>query len=60
LIKSSRIQIARNFADFDFGSIIGNNDRERVFEIFEAISGRFSGDLAGKLYPLATMSAAEQ
>jgi protein-arginine kinase len=53
LIKSTKISIARNFCDTDFTTCISKSDRERVHDMFEAISGGLTEDLAGKFHTIA-------
>lgn len=56
MIKSTRIRVGRNLADFPLGPGLTNEQRMEVMnKVVEACS-KFEGELAGTFYPLATMS----
>lgn len=56
MIKSTRIRVGRNLADFPLGPGITNEQRIEIMnKVVEACS-KFEGDLAGTFYPLDKMS----
>lgn len=60
MINSTRIRIARNLADYPLGTSITKAQRLEVeSKIVKALS-TFEGELKGKYYSLATMTAAEK
>jgi len=60
MIKSTRIRIARNYADKRLGTCISKAERLDLVQMFEDVSKNFTGDLSGKLYSLETMSQHDQ
>jgi hypothetical protein len=60
MIKSTRIRVARNYADVRLGPGISKQDRLKLVDRFEQVAKGFTGDLAGKFYSLDTMSQADQ
>ena len=60
LIKSTRIRVGRNLANFPLGPGITKDQRDQVMEhVVQACQG-FAGDLSGKFYPLDGMNAEDQ
>ena len=56
MVKSTRIRVGRNLANFPLGPGISDADRDKVMQaVVEACSG-FDGDLKGTFYPLDGMS----
>lgn len=55
MIKSTRIRVGRNLADFALGPGITNEQRDEIMaKVVEACS-KFDGELAGQFYPLDGM-----
>ena len=60
MINSTRIRVARNLAEYPLGPAVTAEERLAIeSKIVTALSG-FTGDLAGKYYSLATLSAADK
>ena len=60
MINSTRIRVARNLADYPLGTAVTAAQlREIEAKVVSALEG-FSGELKGKYYSLATMSAADR
>ena len=60
MIKSTRIRVGRNLADFPLGPGITNEQRDEIMAKVVEACGRFEGDLAGTFYPLDGMDSATQ
>jgi len=60
LIKSTRIRVGRNLAEFPLGPGITNEQRNQIMEKVVQACNKFEGDLAGTFYPLDGMDAATQ
>ena len=60
LIKSTRIRVGRNLADFPLGPGITNEQRNEIMQKVVQACSQFEGDLAGTFYPLDGMDAATQ
>lgn len=60
MINSTRIRVARNLAAYPLGTAITREQRKEVESLVTAALGEFTGDLKGKYYSLATMTAAEK
>lgn len=60
MIKSTRIRVARNLAAYPLGSAISRKDRVEVERLITSALAELTGDLSGKYYSLASMSAAEK
>ena len=60
MINSTRIRVARNLAAYPLGTAISREQRKEVEKLVTAALGEFTGDLKGKYYSLATMTAAEK
>jgi len=59
LIKSTRIRVGRNLADYPLGPGITNEQRDSIMaSVLEACNG-FEGELAGRFYSLDSMTAEE-
>ena len=60
MINSTRVRVGRNLADYALGPGITNEQRDeimtRVCKAFDA----YEGDLAGKFYPLNSLSEEER
>lgn len=56
LIKSTRIRVGRNLAEFPLGPGITNEQRKQIEHKVSHAVGKFTGDLEGKYYPLNNMS----
>lgn len=60
MINSTRIRVARNFADYPLGTNISAADRREIErKVTEALS-KFDGDLKGKYYSLGKMTEDER
>eukprot|EP00915_Cephaloidophora_sp_WS-2016_P003978 GHVH01005372.1.p1 GENE.GHVH01005372.1~~GHVH01005372.1.p1 ORF type:complete len:242 (-),score=41.96 GHVH01005372.1:655-1380(-) len=60
MVKSTRIRVGRNLNEFALGPGISNEDRKKIMNYVVEACNKFEGDLAGKFYPLAGMSAEDQ
>ena len=60
MIKSTRIRVGRNLADFPLGPGITKAQRDEVEQKVVEACNKFEGELAGTYYSLATMSEADQ
>jgi len=60
MIKSTRIRVGRNLADFPLGPGVTKEQRLDIMNKVVEACGKFEGDLAGKFYSLETMSAEDQ
>lgn len=56
MIKSVRIRVARNLADYPLGTAITPEQRKEVEQKVVSVLESFDGELKGKYYSLATMS----
>ena len=60
LIKSTRIRVGRNLANYPLGPGISDDQRDLVMQaVVDACNG-FEGDLAGTFYPLDGMTEEDQ
>ena len=55
LIKSTRIRVGRNLADFALGPGITNEQRDEIMSKVVEACNKFDGELAGTFYPLDGM-----
>eukprot|EP00356_Strombidium_inclinatum_P003391 CAMPEP_0170504770 /NCGR_PEP_ID=MMETSP0208-20121228/48911_1 /TAXON_ID=197538 /ORGANISM="Strombidium inclinatum, Strain S3" /LENGTH=148 /DNA_ID=CAMNT_0010785213 /DNA_START=344 /DNA_END=787 /DNA_ORIENTATION=- len=60
MIISTRIRVGRNFADFPLGPGISDQQRKQAFEYALRATKEFKGELAGKMYPLDSMSEVDR
>lgn len=60
MIKSTRIRVGRNLAEFPLGPGITNEQRIKIMEYVVEACSKFTGDLEGKFYPLAGMNEADR
>ena len=60
MIKSTRIRVGRNLNGFPLGPGITNDQRKQIESQVVAALQSFTGDLAGKYYPLNNMTEAER
>ena len=56
MIISTRIRVGRNLADYPLGPAITNEQRKEIEKKVSESLATFTGDLAGKYYPLNNMS----
>ena len=60
LIKSTRIRVGRNLADYPLGPGLTKDQRKEVeSKVVKALS-TFEGDLAGKYYALSSLTEEER
>ena len=55
MIKSTRIRVGRNLADFALGPGISNEDRDNIMSKVVTACNQFDGDLEGQFYSLDNM-----
>ena len=60
MIKSTRIRVGRNLAEFPLGPAITKQQRVSIEQKVVQACNTFDGELAGTFYSLATMSQAQQ
>ena len=60
MIKSTRIRVGRNLAEYPLGPGITKEQREEIMNKVVTACNTFEGDLAGSFYPLETMSAKDR
>jgi protein-arginine kinase len=60
MIKSTRIRVGRNLADFPLGPGLSNEQRMKIMDLVVEACSKFEGDLAGKFYPLAGMKESDR
>ena len=60
LIKSTRIRVGRNLAEFPLGPGITNEQRDSIMASVLAACNGFEGELAGKFYSLDSLTPEEQ
>ena len=60
MIKSTRIRVGRNLAEYPLGPGITNEQRNEIMGKVVQACNQFEGDLAGTFYPLDGMDAATQ
>lgn len=60
MVKSTRIRVGRNLAEFALGPGISNDERKKIMDYVVEACNKFEGDLAGKFYPLAGMNKKDQ
>ena len=60
LVKSTRIRVGRNLAEFALGPGITNEQRDTIMSKVVEACNKFEGDLAGKFYSLESLSDAER
>ena len=56
MIKSTRIRVGRNLADYPLGPALSAEQRVKIEETVTTALNTFDGDLAGKYYSLASLS----
>ena len=59
MVISTRIRVGRNLAKYPLGPGISKDQRNEVESTVSGALSGMTGELAGKYYPLAGMSAAE-
>jgi creatine kinase/arginine kinase len=59
-ILSTRIRVGRNLDEFPLGPAISDEQRDEIERVVSQTLNSLQGDLAGKYYPLATMSEDER
>jgi arginine kinase len=60
MIKSTRIRVGRNLADFPLGPGLTKEQRQQVEEKVVTACKAFTGDLEGKYYSLGSLSEADR
>jgi hypothetical protein len=60
MINSTRIRVARNMAAFPLGTAVTRKERLEIESLVTSALAEFDGDLKGKYYSLAKMTAAEK
>jgi len=60
MIKSTRIRVGRNLAEFPLGPGVTKEQRDDIMKKVTEACDKFEGDLKGTFYPLDGMSAADQ
>lgn len=60
MILSTRIRVARNMANYPLGSAVTRAQRKEIENHVINATQKFTGELKGKYYSLATMSKADQ
>lgn len=60
LVKSTRIRVGRNLADFPLGPGITNEQRDEIMAKVVEACGKFEGELAGTFYSLDSMTPEQQ
>ncbi len=60
MIKSTRIRVGRNLAEYPLGPGITNEQRNEIMGKVVQACNQFEGDLAGTFYPLDGMDSATQ
>ena len=56
MIKSTRIRVGRNLANFPLGPALSAEQRAKIEETVTTALNSFDGDLAGKYYSLSSLS----
>ena len=59
-IKSTRIRVGRNLAEYPLGSCVTREQRKEVETKVVSALSKFTGDLKGKYYSLGNMTPAEK
>jgi len=60
MINSTRIRVARNLADYPLGAAVTREQRNEIEKKVIEATSKYTGDLKGKYYSLATMSKEDQ
>lgn len=60
MINSTRVRVARNMADFPLGPGVTREQRKQIEQHVVEATSKFTGDLKGKYYSLATMTEKDQ
>lgn len=60
MIKSTRIRVGRNLADFPLGPGLNRQQRKEIEKLVTTALSKFSGDLKGTYYPLQGMDPTVQ
>ena len=60
MINSTRIRVGRNFAEYPLGSNVSREQRKEIESKIVTALSKFTGDLKGKYYSLANMTADEK
>ena len=60
MIKSTRIRVGRNLADYPLGPGVTKDQRLEIMQKVVDACDTFEGDLKGKFYPLEGMTAEDQ
>jgi protein-arginine kinase len=60
MINSTRIRVARNLAAYPLGTAVTRSQRLEIEKLVTSALGEMKGDLKGKYYSLANMSASEK
>ena len=56
-ILSTRIRVGRNLKDIPLGSLISDEERNKIADNISSALGKLTGDLSGKYFPLNSMTA---
>jgi creatine kinase/arginine kinase len=59
MIVSTRIRVGRNLADFPLGPGVSKDQRSQIEQFVVKACSKFTGELEGKYYSLATMTPDE-
>ena len=60
MIKSTRIRVGRNLAQFPLGPGLSSEQRNEIEKLVTSALSTFSGDLKGTYYALSSMTAQQQ
>ena len=60
MIVSTRIRVGRNLADFPLGPGISKEQRDKVEQLVQTATSKFTGELAGSYYALNKLTEAER
>lgn len=60
MIKSTRIRVGRNLAEFPLGPGISKEQRDQVEDYAQKAFASFEGELAGTYYSLSSMTKEQQ
>jgi len=60
MIKSTRVRVGRNLANFPLGPGLTKEDRKKIEETVTKALTTFEGELAGKYYALTALSEEER
>jgi len=60
MINSTRIRVARNLAAYPLGTAVTRKERLEIEKLVTSALAEFDGELKGKYYSLAKMTASEK